>query len=400
MYQPSSEILQKYADLLVKYALNSGQGVKKGEVVHVIIPEVAKVWIPHLRRAILASGAHMLLDYRPDDIKSREFYELASDEQLTFFMAKFYRGLVDQVDHQIGIIAEYDKYELKGVDGAKIMRRSQAMKDYMDWRDEKENAGKFTWTLALFGTAAMAKDVGMSLEEYWEQIIQGCYLDEANPVAKWRAIQAEQERVKQVLNDLKIERVHVEGEKIDLWVHLGANRVWMGGGGRNIPSFELFISPDWRGTNGQIYFNQPLYRYGNKISDIKLEFKDGLVVSATASENQKLLRDMLALPNANKIGEYSLTDGRLSRITRLMGETLFDENFGGKQGNTHLAVGRSYHDSHPGDIAKVAKQQWEEMGYNDSVVHTDMISTERRKVTAHLPDGSTKIIYQDGQFKV
>lgn len=400
MYQPSEEILQKYADLLVKFALNSGAGAKKGEVVHIIIPEVAKAWIPSLRRSVLSSGAHPFIDYRPDGVRPREFFELANDDQLTFFMDKYYRGVVDQIDHQVGVIAEYDKYELKGVDSKKMMRRQVAMKPYMDWRDEKENAGNFTWVIALYGTEAMAKDVGMTLEEYWEQIIMACYLDLDDPIAKWKEIFTEQERVKKQLNDLEIQKVHVEGENIDLWVQLGSNRQWLGGGGRNIPSYELFISPDWRGTNGHIYFNQPLYSHGNKITDIKLTFKDGLVTEATASENEKLLKDMIAVENADKIGEFSLTDSRVSRITKVMGETLYDENMGGEQGNTHVAIGLAYRDSLKGDISKIKEEEWKELGFNDSAVHTDMISTEQRKVTAYLPDGSEKVIYQNGQFKV
>jgi aminopeptidase len=400
MYQPSDQILQNYADLLVKFALGSGKGVRRGEVVHVNIEESAKRFIPPLRRAILSSGAHMLLDYRPEDVAAREFYDLASKEQLRFFPDKYYRGLVDQIDHTIGIIAEYDKYELQGVDSAKIMTRGQTFKPYMDWRDEKENAGKFTWTLAAYATQHMAEDVGMTLKQYWEQIIAACYLDLDDPITKWREIFKEQERLKAVLNQMQIDKLHVEGENVDLWVQIGECRRWMGGSGRNIPSFEIFTSPDWRGTNGFIYFNQPLYRYGNKITDIRLEFNNGLVTKATAKENQKLLKDMIAVPGANKIGEFSLTDGRMSRITKLLGETLYDENFGGKEGNTHIALGRSYQDAYTGDPASVSEQEWKRLGFNTSVVHTDIISTEQRKVTAFLPGGAKQVIYDCGQFKI
>ncbi len=400
MYKPSDETLQKYADLLIKFALGGGKGVKKGEVVFMTIPESAKDFIAPLRRSVLSAGAHPLFHYLPDDVQAREFYELANDSQLTFFADKMYRGIVEQADHTLRMLSEYDKYEFKGVDSKKLMKYSKAQKPYTDWRFEKENKGKLTWVLASYGTEAMAKDVGMSLEAYWDQIIKACYLDLDDPIARWKEIFKEQERLKKILSDMKIEQLHVEGERTDLWIKLGATRKWLGGSGRNIPSFELFVSPDWRGTNGKIYFNQPLYRYGNRIRDITLQFKDGVIVEATASENQQLLRDMIAVANADKIGEYSLTDGRMSRITRLMGETLFDENFGGEQGNTHLAVGMAYKDSYVGEMALVTPEEWSEMGFNDSAIHTDIISTEKRTVTATLPDGSIKVIYTDGKFVV
>jgi len=81
-----------------------------------------------------------------------------------------------------------------------------------------------------------------------------------------------------------------------------------------------------------------------------------------------------------------------------MAETLFDENIGGPNGNTHLALGNSYHDCFSGNPGKVSKKEWERLGYNSSSVHTDIISTAPRKVTATLPNGKEIVIYKDGQF--
>lgn len=72
----------------------------------------------------------------------------------------------------------------------------------------------------------------------------------------------------------------------------------------------------------------PLYYQSNVIKDIRLEFKDGIITKATAEENEALLLEMIGQEDANKIGEYSLTDRRHSRITKFMGETLYDENVG------------------------------------------------------------------------
>ena len=107
---------------------------------------------------------------------------------------------------------------------------------------------------------------------------------------------------------------------------------------------------------------------------------------------------MIATKNANKVGEYSLTDSRHSRITKFMAETLFDENMGGPYGNTHMALGMSYRDTYAGDVSKLTTKEAERLGFNDSSVHTDIISTTKRTVTAHLKDGKTKVIYKDGRF--
>ncbi|MEK6926891.1 MAG: aminopeptidase [Nanoarchaeota archaeon] len=397
VYIPSAEMLEKYARVLVRFALNSGNGIKHGDVVLLQVPECAKLMLIPLQREVLKAGGHYITQYLPDEV-DRNFYEYAEDHHLDFFPEKLLRGRIDEIDHSIAILADANKTELQGIDPKKIMRKSKAHKPYFDWRNEKEGRGKFTWTLALYGTEAMAKEAGCSLEEYWKQIISACYLNEQDPLEHWRKSFAEVDRVKDELNKMEIEKVRIVSRNTDLIVGIGKNRKWMGGSGRNIPSFELFISPDCRMTEGKIEFDQPLYRYGNIIENVKLEFKNGRVVSASASSGEEVLKEMLATENADKIGEFSLTDVRLSKINRFMAETLFDENFGGKYGNTHIALGAAYKDSFPGDIGKVKKEEWEEMGYNDSVVHTDIVSSENREITAYLSDGSQKIIYRDGKF--
>jgi aminopeptidase len=411
-YVPDPSLLEAYARVLIHFALNSGEGVKSGQVVYVQIPESAKPFYVPLRNTLLKAGAIPLMQYLPEQVREADGYMLASEDQLRFFPEKYYRGLVDQIDHSIGILAEADKYALKEVEPKRILTRVNAYKPYKQWREEKEATGQFTWTLAMYGTEAMAADVGLTMREYWEQIIAACYLDTPDPVAAWRDTFREIERIRGELNALPIEKVTVKGERVNLTVGIGPYRQWLGGSGRNIPSFELFISPDCRQTEGEIFFNQPLYHFGNVISGIYLRFREGRVVEAKAEQGEALLTEMLAAPGADRIGEFSLTDRRFSRITKVMGETLFDENMGGPQGNTHIAVGSAYKDSYvpaypataapesdrPTEISRITESEWEALGYNQSAVHTDIISTEQREVTATLRDGTSRVIYRDGEF--
>lgn len=399
MYQPKDEVLKKYADVLIKYALWSGEGVKKGEVVFLQVPESAKPMLTPLQQAVLEAGAHPLIHYIPEGV-SRSFLKKASPEQLIWQPKSYLLERVKTADHFVSMISTNDKFEYKGVDPARIMDSQNSLKFYMDARHDKENAGKLTWTLALYGTKAMAKEAKLSLEDYWNEIINACFLDLDDPISKWKEVSEQIYTTQAGLNKLPIEWLHVEGDKIDLHVKIGKNRRWLGGSGRNIPSFELFITPDWRGTHGHISFNQPLYRYGNLITGIYLEFKDGKVIHARAEENEQLLLDMVKTKDADKLGEFSLTDKRLSKISHFMAETLFDENIGGEFGNMHVALGMGYKDSFTGDPASVTEKQWTEMGFNDSAVHTDIITTEDRVVTATLSDGSHKVIYKNGMFVI
>jgi aminopeptidase len=147
-------------------------------------------------------------------------------------------------------------------------------------------------------------------------------------------------------------------------------------------------------------FSEPLYAFGSLITGVELEFKDGRVTRASAAENERLLQEMIASENADRVGEFSLTDARLSPIDRFMADTLYDENMGGPYGNTHIAVGESYKDTFDGDASSLTETDWERLGFNHSAIHTDFVSTTDRIVTAAMRDGSQLEIYAGGHFKL
>ncbi|MFA5024932.1 MAG: aminopeptidase [Candidatus Shapirobacteria bacterium] len=396
-YKPDQKILDNYADILINYALNNGQGIRAGEVVFLQVQEYAKPLLLALYRSVLKAKAQPIIQYIPDEFE-KEFFSLADSSQLDFFPAHFLKGKVKQADHFLTIIAETNKHELEGINPQKIMQKNLSLKPYLDWRHKKESQGKFSWTLGLYPTPAMAAEAKMSLKSCWQQVIKACYLDDPTPLLRWQDIQESMNQLRHKLNKLPVDSFHLESKNTDLIVGIDKNRQWLGGDGCNIPSFEIFISPDWRLTQGHISFDLPLYRYGNEIRDIYLEFKDGVVIKSTASKGENILKEMIATKNADKIGEFSLTDKRFSKINKFMAETLYDENFGGRYGNTHIALGASFHESYSKNSAKITENQWSNMGFNDSVIHTDIIATTNRTVTANLINGTKKIIYKDGKF--
>jgi aminopeptidase len=403
-YDVPSLYLERYADLLVNFALGGGEGIKRGDVVQVIAPESAKPLFGELCRAVWAAGGHVLRDYRPDDDDrlnlSRDFYEIAGTEQHAFFPEQYSRGLVDQMDHFVYVHCDADPHALRDVDPAKVYTHQRSFGPVMKWETAKESAGNLTWTIGLYGTEAMAAEARLSLPEYWQQIISACFLDDPDPKERWREVGEQLQRYTEALNALPIDRLHIEGQDADLWLTLGERRRWTAGEGRNIPSFEIFTSPDWRGTEGWIRFSEPLYVSQTLMTGIELAFEDGVVTRASAAENEQLLLEMLATENANRVGEFSLTDARHSPITHFMATTLFDENMGGPYGNTHLAVGKAIQHCYDGDPEPLSPEDWERLGFNDSVVHTDIVSTTDREVTAVMRDGSQRTIYAAGRFQL
>src|SRR6476620_23920 len=362
MIKLNENLLKKYAQVMVHYGLNNGKGINKGETVFLVGQECAKDLFVAIAKEIYEAGGNVITNYLPDNIRASSLarFVLAngSDEQISFFAAPYWQGIVDSVDHILSIISEPDIHVFEGLPSSKVSMMNSARAPYFQMREKKEQQGKLSWTLCLYGTQSMADEAGLTLEAYWDQIIEACYLREDDPVSKWKKIQSEIEEIKNKLDALEIERLHITGEGVDLEVQIGKNRKWLSGGGKNIPSFEIFTSPDWRGTNGYITFNQPLYYSGKRISGVSLRFENGVVIASSATENEDALKEMISQENADRIGEFSLTDKRHSRITKFMATTLFDENTGGEFGNTHIALGNAYKDTFPGDMSKVTDEQW------------------------------------------
>ena len=120
---------------------------------------------------------------------------------------------------------------------------------------------------------------------------------------------------------------------------------------------------------------------------------------SAAAEGGRFLKQQLAMDaGASRVGEFSLTDRRFSRITRFMANTLFDENYGGRFGNCHLALGSSYANTYAGDPRRLSPATKERLGFNQSALHWDFVNTEKKRVTAVLSDGTRKVIYENGEF--
>ncbi len=399
MYTPANKILDKYADVLINFALNHTKGIRRNDVVLLQYDWPALPLAIAVQKKIIEVGAHSII--RTSNYKfHQQLLKFGNKNQIQYFPKEYTKSLIDTIDHRLYIIADENPFYLKDVDPRKITLGQKNKEIIRKWMEEKEAKGKFSWTLALYGTEALAKEANLTEKEFWNQIKRACFLSEKNPVAKWQEVQKKIKKIEKKLTNLKTQTIHIVAKNTDLKITLGEKRRWLSGRGANIPSFEIFTSPDWRGTNGHIFFDYPLYHMGNIVKDIYLEFKNGKVIKAKAKKNERVLHALIKQKNADKIGEFSLTDKKFSKITKFMANTLYDENFGGKYGNTHLALGTSYNETFDGNIKKLTNRDLKRLGFNKSPEHADIIATTKRTVTVTLKNGKKLKIYKDGEFLI
>ena len=391
--------LERYADVLW-WGLTTARKApfKKNDIVLIRFHRPAVRLAEVIYAGLLSRGMQPVQRMSPTITMERDFYLHASNRQLVF-LPPGEKELMAHLNGSIYLHAPESITHLGDVDPQKIGKAAVAQKTLRDILNLREARGRFSWTLCVFPTAELAVQAGISLEEYSRQVIKACFLRKADPVAEWRHIFENARTIKKWLNSMKIKYLHVESDHIDLEITPGEKRQWIGISGRNIPSFEIFISPDWRGTRGTYYANQPSYRSGNLVEGVNLEFKSGKVIKVMAKTGQTFVRKQLQMDEgADKLGEFSLTDKRFSKINLFMANTLFDENYGGKFGNCHIALGSSYSNTYAGDGEGLNQTLKQKLGFNESALHWDLVNTEKKLVTAHLQTGKAVIIYENGRF--
>jgi aminopeptidase len=227
-------------------------------------------------------------------------------------------------------------------------------------------------------------------------------LDEADPVASWQRRNAELAARGRALDALDLAEVRYRSAGTDLTVGLVPGTRWTGGGGTdpdglafmaNIPTEEVFTSPDRRRADGTIRLTKPVIVGGQVVEGLTVTFSGGRITDVTAASGAESVRAQLATDDgARSLGEVSLVDrdSRIARAGILFHNTLFDENAG-----CHVAWGQSFPFAVTGGLDKSDEERYE-IGLNRSTVHTDVvIGGEGMTVTGTGPAGTVEIIRDD-----
>jgi aminopeptidase len=391
--------LDRYADVLVWAMKKARTGKFKNNDIIAIRYNTPSIGLAEtLNAKLLGVGMNPVLRAMPTPTMERNHFELSNNRQLVF-IPPGEKELYKNLNGSIFLHAPESITHLKNIDPKKIGKLSVSRKVFRDILSKREEQGLFGWTLCIFPTKTLAKHAGLSMKEYTRQIVNSCFLNKTSPISQWEQIFKNAVSIKKWLNCLNVNFYHIESENVDLKISPGEKRRWIGLSGHNIPSFEIFLSPDWRGTTGVYFADQPSYRSGNYVKSVRLEFKKGSAVKISAIKGANFVKTQLSIDKgANKLGEFSLTDKRFSKINVFMANTLFDENHGGKYGNCHIAVGSSYSDSYSGDLKGLSKELKKKLGFNDSALHWDLVNTEKKRVSAHLKSGKIITIYENGRF--
>jgi len=343
--------VETVARILVDYSV----AVQPNQLVRITgAPEGAPL-ILAVYQKVLERGAHPFLQLELDEAEEL-LYRYASDAQLDY-VPPFRKDIIEQIDAAVGIWTDVNTKQLSSADPAKQSRRATALRPLSDRFLDRAATKELRWTGTVYPTQAFAQDAEMSLREFEDFVYRGCLVHEPDPIKAWKKISREQQRIVDWLNRAK--RIHVVGPDTDLKLEVTGRKWENCDGHENFPDGEIFTGPVEDSVNGHIRYTYPACAYGREVEDVRLQFKDGRVVKATAAKNEDFLLKMLKTDKgARYVGEFALgTNYGIQRFTK---NTLFDEKIGG---SIHLALGKGY----PETGSK-----------NKSAIHWDMVCDLRK----------------------
>jgi aminopeptidase len=360
--------VEQLADVLVSHSTK----VKEGDLVVIEASPIAAPLVRELYRRILRAGGH------PESRTAlpgaaEALVAGATEDQLGWVSPRSVED-VELADARIAIIGDENTRSLSSAAPDRLARLARAREPLRRRAMERTLAGEHTWNVTSYPTQAAAQEARMSLARYEDHLFGAALLDPADPVGAWERLGDRMRRLVQWLETVRELRVVADGTDLRVGVE---GRTWIAcDGEHNLPDGEVFTAPVDATAEGTIRFTYPAVFRRRAVADVRLRFREGVVVDAEASQGLPFLEEMLALDEgARRPGEFAF--GLNDAVRVFTGETLLDEKIGG---TVHLALGEAYPESG---------------GTNKSALHWDMVCDLRQGGEVYA-DG--ELVYRDGRF--
>ena len=348
----------KLASLLVSFST----ALKKGERALIDAFDIPPEMTIALVRAVRNAGALPFVQLHQGAV-SRELAMHAAEAALDI-SSGVELARMKKMDAYIAVRGGANITEMSDVPPEQMKLVARKMKPVLDWRVKKTR-----WCVLRWPSPSMAQLAGMSTEAFEKFYFDVCTLNYAKMAPGMKALKTLME---------KTDKVHLRGPGVDLTFSIKGIAAIPCGGGHNIPDGEVFTAPVKNSVEGYIAYNAPTIYQGTAFDNVRLVFKAGRIVEATANNTLKLNEILDSDPGARYIGEFAIAFN--PHILKPMRDILFDEKI---SGSFHFTPGQCYEQTENG---------------NRSQVHWDMVSIQRPDWGGGTIHFDGKLIREDGRF--
>jgi aminopeptidase len=409
---PSSSLADPRLDRLAELAVRVGLNLAPGQELVMTAPVEAIDLSRRITEQAYRAGASLVTTILSDDQAALARYRYAPDDSFDAAPGWLYDGMAQAFSRgaaRLAIVGD-DPTLLAGQDPDKVARANRARSQAYRPALELITTTAINWSLVAAATPAWAAAVFPDLPQaeavarLWDAIFAASRADRPDPVAAWTTHNAALMARRVMLNERRYAALRFRGPGTDLRVGLATGHAWMGGlstarngitGNPNIPTEEVFTTPDARMTEGVVAATKPLAYQGTLIRDIRVRFAAGRIVDATASSGQAVLERMISTDDgARMLGEVALVPASnpIAGSGLLFFNTLFDENAA-----SHIALGQSY--SRCFVDKALSPEALDAAGANRSLIHVDwMIGSAETDVDGLDAEGAAEPLMRQGEW--
>jgi aminopeptidase len=403
--------LNQYAELLVKKGVN----VQPGQTI-ILYAAVEEAYMARkiVDAAYQAGAAQVLVEWR-DQAITKSSLTHADEAVLTdipqYTIDKWQDLIVNKSASRISLVSD-DPDGLAGVDSDRLTKSTRAQQEALKMVREATMKDDISWIVAAAAGRGWAEKVfpdltgDAAVERLWEEILKDVRVDgQSDAISAWEEHIQTLAAKADWLNSQNFKELRYKSAKSDFTIGLAEGHVWEAAYSKdkagnifipNMPTEEVFTSPDNRNIHGHVAATLPLSYQGNVITDIELDFVDGKIVKATASKGQDVLEKLIDTDEgSHSLGEVSLVphSSPISQGGVLFYNTLFDEN-----ASDHLAIGAAYASNIQGGKTD-APEKLAKRGWNISNVHEDfMIGSADMDIDGVLQDGTVVPVFRSGEW--